>query len=309
MTASFPYFAFHYADVPIALRPSSRYPLHKFAMLVERVRSSGLLADERILPGPLVPDEILGLAHSEEYIAKVRDGGMTEAEERAMGFCWSPNLYIRGNRIIGSTIGNCRAALRDGIAFTLGGGAHHSFRDEGRGYCVFNDIACSALHLIEEGTVGTVAVLDCDVHQGDGSARILHSRDDIFTCSIHGASNYPFRKEKSDLDIELEDSCGDVRYLAAVRAAIDEGIGRFGPDLLLYIAGADPFEQDRLGRLRISAEALNARDQMVFDYAYRRELPVAVVFGGGYCEPIDMTVELNLQTIRTGCETMRGFAE
>lgn len=302
----YPAFAFHYADVSITRRPASRYPIHKFAQLVARVRERELLAEAHVLPGPLVSDELLLLAHTPAYVAKIRDGGMTDQEERAMGFCWSPNLYLRGNRIVGSTVENCRAALRDGIAFTLGGGAHHSFSDVGRGYCVFNDLACAALHLLESGVVRRVAILDCDVHQGDGTARILGRRRDVFCCSIHGASNYPFHKETSHLDIELEDGCGDERYLAAVRAGLDAATSAFRPDLLLYIAGADPFEEDRLGRLRITAAGLAARDTLVFRQLYELEIPVAVVFGGGYCDPIDKTVELNLRTIELGCERMFG---
>ena len=213
-----------------------------------------------------------------------------------MGFCWSESLYVRGATIVGCTLAALAAAQESAISFVLGGGAHHSFRGKGRGFCIFNDIACAALEALRHAGMQRVAVLDCDVHQGDGTASILGTNPAVFSCSIHGAKNYPFQKEQSSLDIELEDDCGDDRYASAVSYALERVAG-VEPDLLIYVAGADPYREDALGRLRVSAEVLRERDEQVFRYAHAAEVPTLVVFGGGYCSPIDPTVALNLQTI------------
>jgi acetoin utilization deacetylase AcuC-like enzyme len=241
-------------------------------------------------------------AHTQAYVEKVRVGPFTDQDEREMGFCWSETLFTRGATIVGCSLAATHEALSSGIGLVLGGGAHHAFADRGRGFCIFNDIACVAIQLLDEGRISKIGVLDCDVHQGDGTASLLSGRPGVYTCSIHGANNYPFRKMQSTLDIELPDECGDAAYLDAVQCGIEQTMQIFRPDLLIYVAGADPYEEDRLGRLKVSAAALAERDRQVFEQARQLAVPILTVFGGGYCDPIEKTVEVNLATIRVALE-------
>jgi len=215
-----------------------------------------------------------------------------------MGFPWSHGLVERSRRSVGGTIEGSRSALRDGIAVNLSGGTHHAFPDRGEGFCVFNDVAVAARMMQREGRAHNIAILDLDVHQGNGTAAIFADDPSVFTLSVHGANNFPFRKEESDLDLELPDYASDDTFLAAVEEGVERAIQASRPELAYFLAGADPFEGDRLGRLGVSKEGLEERDRIVFDRCREAGIPVAVVMSGGYAPNIEDTVDIHFATVR-----------
>jgi len=267
----------------------------KYARLRERV--------ERQLPGvslceaPAATDEDLLLAHSADYVRRVVAGGLSTAEQRAIGFPWSVEMVERARRSVGATLAACAAAAAEGIAVSLAGGTHHAQRDHGQGYCVFNDVAIAALAMCR-GQPGTrVAIIDLDVHQGDGTAAIVGASEQIFTLSLHGNRNYPARKVNGHIDVGLPDGTGDAEYLPALDEALTRMRASFAPTFLIYLAGADPHEDDRLGRLRLTLDALRARDARVFSLAARLGVPVTVTMAGGYGHDIETTVQAHLNTV------------
>ena len=231
-----------------------------------------------------------------DYVESVLYGELSVEAQRRIGLPWSETLAARSRASVGGTLAAARAALNDGIAGQLAGGTHHAHATFGSGFCTFNDFAVTALTMLGDGGVGRVAILDLDVHQGDGNAAILGSEARCMVVSVHGAKNFPFRKVPSDLDIALDDGAGDAVYLDATARAL-EAVHAFHPDLLLYLAGVDPLENDRLGRLSVSAQGLRVRDRLVLGYAHRHQVPVVVAAGGGYCDPIDETVSAYLATL------------
>jgi acetoin utilization deacetylase AcuC-like enzyme len=233
----------------------------------------------------------------------VRDGDLGSREQRRIGFPWSPGMVERSLRSVGATLGACRSALENGLAVNLAGGTHHAFRDAGEGFCVFNDSVIAARVLRREGRVERVLVLDCDVHQGNGTAALCHDDERIFTFSIHGARNFPFHKEHSDLDVALDDRTGDRDYLDALERGLTTTFDRFAPDLAIYLAGADPWEGDRWGRLALTKAGLGARDRLVLDACLGRGIPVAITMAGGYAPEVGDTVDIHFETVRlaAGC--------
>jgi acetoin utilization deacetylase AcuC-like enzyme len=225
-------------------------------------------------------------------------GALSSSEQKAIGFPWSPEMVERSRRSSGATIAACRAAIAEGTAVNLAGGTHHAHADRGEGFCVFNDAAIAARLMQAERRVSRVAIVDLDVHQGNGTASILANDDSVFTLSIHGENNYPFEKVVSDLDVALPDEADDESYLEQLASALAQMFARFDPQLIIYLAGADPHEGDRLGRLKLSMEGLAARDRMVLDAAQARGLPVALAMAGGYGRSIDDTVAVHIQTVR-----------
>ena len=223
------------------------------------------------------------------YLQRVVSGELAAEEQRRIGFPWSPQMVERSRRSSGATLAAARAALEEGVGVNLAGGTHHAFRDRGEGYCVFNDSAIAALTLQAEGRVRRVVILDCDVHQGNGTAAILAGDPSVFTFSIHAANNFPFEKEASDLDIELPDGTGDRDYLQALEKGVCRALSAAQADLAIYLAGADPFEGDRLGRLKLTKSGLAARDRMVFELCHASGVPVAVTMAGGYARRIEDT--------------------
>ena len=240
---------------------------------------------------------VLALAHDPSYIAAVSNGALPLIEQKAIGFPWSAQMVERSRRATGATIAACRAALEQGAAANLAGGTHHAHHARGEGFCVFNDSAIAARLMQAERRVRKVAIVDLDVHQGNGTAAILRDDDSIFTLSMHGAFNYPFSKEQSDLDVALPDGTGDEVYLSMLDDALTTMFSRIDPNLIIYLSGADPHEGDRLGRLSLTKAGISARDSMVFSRAHCRGIPVAVTMGGGYGKNIDDTVAIHLQTI------------
>ncbi len=294
-----------YADhFVLPLPEGHRFPMEKYARLRARLMASGhFAATDFHVPAAASDTEILR-AHDAGYLQRVVRGTLDRNDERRIGFPWSEAMVERSRRSAGATLAACRAAFEDGCAANLAGGTHHAFRDRGEGFCVFNDAAIAALAMRAEGRVERLAIIDCDVHQGNGTAAILARRPDCFTFSIHGARNYPFEKETSDLDVELPDGTGDVGYLAALDDALVQVFGG-DPQLIIYLAGADPFEDDRLGRLKLSKAGLAARDELVLSECRRRGLPVAVAMAGGYARQIDDTVSIHAATIETAARLFR----
>jgi acetoin utilization deacetylase AcuC-like enzyme len=288
-----------YTDVfVLPLPPGHRFPMEKYARLRETLLASGDFALADFHLPPAASDEELRRAHDAGYIERVSHGRLSAAEQKAIGFPWTAEMVERSRRSAGATLAACRAALRDGVAANLAGGTHHAFHDRGEGFCVFNDAAVAARAMQAEGRVNRVLIIDCDVHQGNGTAAILRGDARSFTFSIHGARNYPFDKEISDLDVELPDGCGDAAYLLQLDAALETAFDLSRPELVIYLAGADPYADDRLGRLQLSFAGLAERDQRVFDACRLRQVPVAIAMAGGYARQIDDTVRIHATTLR-----------
>jgi acetoin utilization deacetylase AcuC-like enzyme len=246
--------------------------------------------------------------HDATYLARVRAGELTVREERALGLPWSPELVQRGRRSTASTVHAARDALVDGIGMNLGGGTHHAARAQGRGFCLFNDVAVAVVALRAERLLGSVLVVDCDVHQGDGTAELFADDAQTFTLSLHGGANYPFQRATSDLDVDLRTGTGDEDYLAALDDALARAIPAAGPDLVVYLAGADPWEGDRIGRLALTKTGLRGRDTLVLDAAERAGAAVCVALAGGYAPDVADTVEINLATARAVAERGRAYS-
>ncbi len=298
--------AFYSDTFTLPLPPEHRFPMGKYRRLREAVAAAGLVADGDLRVPPPATDEELLRAHDAGYVARVKTGTLSDREVRRLGFPWSPALVERSRRSVGGTIAAARAALANGVGLNLAGGTHHAFADRGEGFCVFNDVAVAARALQAEGAVERVAVLDCDVHQGNGTAAIFAGDPTVFTLSIHGRGNYPFVKETSDLDVELPDGAGDADYLAALDAGLDRALGG-APQLAFYIAGADPFRGDRYGRLALSRDGLAERDRRVLARCGAKGLPVAVVMGGGYAA-VEAVVAIHLETVRAAAASLAGRA-
>ena len=272
---------------------------------------------------PACSDGELALAHAPAYIEAVQRGTLAAALQREIGFPWSPEMVERSRRSAGATVAAARAALGlpavgsanvmtrpQGVAANMAGGTHHASADRGSGFCVFNDAAVAARLMQAEWARHhrrgraplQVAVIDLDVHQGNGTASIFRHDASVFTLSLHGRNNFPFRKQAGDLDVDLPDGCGDDPYQEALECALDELAGRFDPGLIIYLAGADPHAGDRLGRLSLSFDGLQARDRRVFDWAWQRRIPVAFAMAGGYGVDIDDTVQVQINTYRVALE-------
>ena len=270
--------------------------MQKYRMLREAV--ARCLPTVEFAEAPHTTDGVLALAHHPHYIRDVVTGTLTPQAQKSIGFPWSPEMVERSRRSTGATIAACRAALLDGVAVNLAGGTHHAQSDRGEGFCVFNDAAIAARLMQAERHVARVAIIDLDVHQGNGTAAILARDESVFTLSLHGEHNYPFIKAVSDLDVALPDGTQDDAYLAALKTALATMFDRFSPQLIIYLAGADPHEGDRLGRLKLSLQGLAARDHQVMQAARAHGLPVAIAMAGGYGKNIDDTVAAHLQTVR-----------
>lgn len=295
--------AFHSDAHSLQLPPGHRFPQSKYRLLRERIEAEpGLILLHAAVPAS--EDELL-LAHTPRYIEAVLHGQLSAAELREIGFPWSVSMAERSRASVGATIMAARAALAEGVAANLAGGTHHAYADKGSGYCVFNDVAVAArLMQAEQGCLQRsllrVLVIDLDVHQGNGTAAIFRDDDSVYTFSMHGAKNFPFRKEASDLDVELPDGCGDEPYLGALDTALERIWSQFGdtpPGLAFYLAGADPHEGDRLGRLKLTSAGLRERDRRVLAALRARRIPVALSMAGGYGHDLNTTVDVQVNTL------------
>jgi acetoin utilization deacetylase AcuC-like enzyme len=285
---------FYATQFVLPLPPGHRFPMAKYQLLRDRLAAE-LPAIELSQALPAA-DSDLTRVHSPAYVRSVSDGSIDPGAMREIGFPWTPAMAERARRSVGATIAACRAAFRDGVAANMAGGTHHAAADKGSGFCVFNDAAVAARAMQAEHPNLKVAVIDLDVHQGNGTARIFREDLSIFTLSLHGAKNFPFRKEAGDLDVELPDGCGDSEYLEALDSALSELEGRFRPGLVIYLAGADPHEGDRLGRLKLTWDGLAARDRRVFEWTWQRRLPLAFAMAGGYGHRIEDTIQAQVNT-------------
>lgn len=298
--------AFYSDHFVLPLPEGHRFPMHKYALLRERLLADGVIEASNLLVAEPATDHQILTAHDVKYLEKVKQGSLSEREVRRIGFPWSQQMVERSRRSVGGTIGVCRTALQEGFAANLAGGTHHAGRDHGEGFCVFNDAAVAARVMQSEDRVQRVVILDCDVHQGNGTAAILANDPSIFTFSIHGEKNFPFRKFPSDLDIGLDDDTGDEEYLSALAAGVRHALQESNADLAIYLAGADPYVDDRLGRLALSKAGLAERDRLVLTMCQRAGVPVAIVMAGGYARRVEDIVDIHLYTIRLAAQMQQG---
>jgi acetoin utilization deacetylase AcuC-like enzyme len=309
--------AFHSDHFVLPLPAGHTFPMSKYRLLREAVERE--LPAVRVHEAPAASDGELALAHDPHYVHSVAEGLLTPAQQREIGFPWSPRMAERSRRSVGATIAAARAALGgEQVAVNLAGGTHHAYADRGSGYCVFNDVAVAARLMQAEWhrdagrrprRLLRVIVIDLDVHQGNGTAAIFRDDPTVFTLSLHGARNFPHRKEPGDLDVDLPDGCTDGPYLAALDAALARAWACHGdalPGLAFYLAGADPHENDRLGRLKLSADGLAERDRRVFDALAARGIPVAVSMAGGYGRDLATTVALQRRTLELAFASWQG---
>jgi acetoin utilization deacetylase AcuC-like enzyme len=282
-----------------------RFPLDKYPLLRARVVADGLATPEEIHETDPVPWRVLERVHDAALLARIRDGELSVREERGLGLPWSPELVDRARRSVAGTTAAAHTALEQGVAMNLGGGTHHAGRAFARGYCLFNDVVAALGELRATGLAERALVIDCDVHQGDGTADLLGPDPHAFTVSLHGARNYPFQRVPSDLDIDLPSGTGDADYLEALAGALDVALRRCTPEIAFYLAGADPWEGDRLGRLSLTKAGLRARDELVLDRLLGAGASVCVVLAGGYAEDIRDTVDINAATAAVVAARMR----
>jgi len=287
-----------YSDVfTLPLPPGHPFPVGKYPRLRERLLASGLFDERDFRVAEPVGDADIGRVHCTQYLSRVVSGSLDARELRAIGLPWSERLVERSRRSAGATLAAAREALVKGWSANLGGGTHHAFRDRGSGYCVLNDAAIAARAMQAEAGLQRIAIVDCDVHQGNGTAALFAGDDSVFTFSMHAAKNFPARKERSDLDIELEDGTGDDEYLWHLERGLDETLERSRPQLAFYLAGADPYEDDRLGRLKLTKRGLQRRDEHVLSTLAARGIPVAVTMAGGYARDLDDVAVIHTATL------------
>lgn len=305
---------FYATQFVLPLPAGHRFPMAKYGRLRDRLAAE--YPAIRLGQADPASDGELALVHTPAYIQAVENGTLSAAAQREIGFPWSPAMADRARRSVGATVQACRAAMAgEGIAANIAGGTHHSYADKGSGFCVFNDAAVAARlmqaeHARRHRASGPlrVAIIDLDVHQGNGTARIFANDASVFTLSLHGEKNFPFRKEPSDLDVELPDGTGDAAYLEALERALEELERRFEPGLVIYLAGADPHEGDRLGRLKLTFDGLEARDRRVMDWAWQRRLPLAFAMAGGYGTDLEATVQVQMNTYRVALDYQARWA-
>lgn len=296
---------FYSTQFVLPLPPGHRFPMAKYEMLRDRLAEE--LPGIRLEQASPATDGELALVHTPGYIAAIADGSVDAKVMREIGFPWSPQMVERSRRSVGATISACRAAFAEGVAANIAGGTHHAYADKGGGFCVFNDAAVAsrltqAEWLRSHARPLKIAIVDLDVHQGNGTAKIFQRDDSVFTLSLHGGRNFPFRKEAGDLDVDLPDGCGDDEYLHALEHALDELDARFDPGLVIYLAGADPHEGDRLGRLKLTWDGLEARDRRVFEWAWQRGVPLAFAMAGGYGNRLEDTVQVQVNTFKVAAQ-------
>jgi acetoin utilization deacetylase AcuC-like enzyme len=293
----------YYSDsVAIPLPPKHPFPQAKYLRLRERVEGLAAAGAVELTHASEIDREALLRVHSPEYVAKALEGGLSRQEERELGFPWSPEYASRARRSVGATVAAATRALASRWAAHLAGGTHHAFRDRGRGFCLFNDVAVAIRHLRASGHHHRVLVVDLDVHQGDGTASLFTDDASVFTFSIHGARNYPLVKVPGDLDVAIADGTEDAEYLTALDESLDIAWERSNPQFVFYLAGADPLASDRYGRMALTKECLSARDRRVFERCQKEGVPLVTVMAGGYARNIEDTVDVYFATVRLMAE-------
>ena len=289
--------AFYSDHFVLPLPEGHKFPMAKYSRLREKIIADGIVDPSDLIEAPAAEWSDLALVHTPGYIDAVRNGTVERETQRRIGFPWSPGMVERSRRSVGATVAAARTALDEGIAVNLAGGTHHSFADRGEGFCVFNDVAVATRVLQRDQHARRIAIIDLDVHQGNGTAAIFNGDDSVFSFSMHGEKNFPFKKEISDLDVALPDGTTDASYLDALERHLPAVLNRHEPDFVFYLAGADPYEGDRLGRLKLTIDGLKRRDEMVFAHCRLHRLPVAVSMSGGYAHDIDAIVAIHSNTV------------
>jgi acetoin utilization deacetylase AcuC-like enzyme len=289
------YFTDHF-ELP--LPPGHRFPMAKYRLLRDRVLADPVHHSDVLLIPPAASVEQLCLAHDPGYVQRVMGGELTESEIKRIGFPWSPEMVERSRRSSGATLAAARSALKQGVAVNMAGGTHHAMQDCGEGFCVFNDAAVTIKTLLAEEEIQRALVVDCDVHQGNGTAEILGRDTRVFTFSIHGEKNFPLRKHPSSLDVDLPDGVQDEYYLKMLDHGLTQAFAEGPYHLIIYLAGADPYHDDRLGRLKLTKQGLALRDERVLHSAFELGVPVAVAMAGGYARQIEDIVDIHAATLR-----------
>jgi acetoin utilization deacetylase AcuC-like enzyme len=292
---------FYTDEFVLPLPDGHQFPMAKYRRLRERVGAAAWPGVELIVPEAATDEQLLR-AHDAEYVRRVTTGELSRPEVLRIGLPWSPQMVERSRRSSGATVAAGEAALRDGFSANLAGGTHHAGPDWGEGYCVFNDGGVAVRDWQARGLVRRVAVIDCDVHQGNGTAAIFRGDEDVFTFSIHAAKNFPSRKEDGDLDLPLPDGVGDEVYLEVLKGGLRQVFACFSPEIVIYVAGADPFEGDRFGRLKLTKAGLAARDRLVYETCRAKGLPVVATMAGGYAADVEDIADIHFETIRSGVE-------
>ena len=285
----------------LKLPEGHRFPGQKYGMLRRELLATGVLREAQVAASPLAERADVLLAHDEGYVDALEDGSIEARAMRRIGFPWTAQIPLRGRRTVGGQLAAARVALQHGLSGQMAGGTHHAHRGFGAGFCIYNDQAATTLALLAEGLVDRVAIIDLDVHQGDGNAALLAGHPDVFILDVYGEKNFPFRKVAATRNVPLPDGCEDDAFLRAVEAHLTE-VWQFGPDIVLYQAGVDPLSSDALGRLSVSFDGLVARDRLVLDGCRRRGIPCCMAIGGGYAKPIEDTVRAYANTYRVAKE-------
>lgn len=294
--------AFYSDHFVLPLPEGHKFPMAKYSRLRERILAEGIVSAEHLHEAPAASIDELCLVHDADYVNAVVTGTVAPDIQRRIGFPWSPQMVERSRRSVGATIAAARVAVDEGVAANLAGGTHHAFADRGEGFCVFNDVAVAARVLQHDHHAHRIAMVDLDVHQGNGTAAIFSGDPSVFTFSMHGDKNFPFKKEHSDLDVPLADGTGDDEYLDLLRRHLGDVLNRHRPDFVFYLAGADPYEGDRLGRLKLTIDGLRERDAIVLRACSSAGLPVAISMSGGYAHDVDAIVTIHTNTIRTASQ-------
>jgi acetoin utilization deacetylase AcuC-like enzyme len=289
---------FYCDQFEIPLPPGHKFPMEKYRLLRERLAADGFWKLETAAPASA---EVISLAHDREYVSQFIKGTLPSSAMRRIGFPWSQGLVNRTLASAGGTLAATRDAMETGFGGTLAGGTHHAFRSEGSGFCVFNDVAIAIYSLRAEGRAHRAAVVDLDVHQGDGTAHFFEHDPDVLTISLHGANNFPFRKQRSKIDVELPDRTGDTEYLRALDSVLPRVV-EFAPEIAFYLSGVDALSSDVLGRLALTHEGLKARDRRVIGACRAGKIPLVITLGGGYSKPIELTAEAHANTFRIAAE-------
>ncbi len=283
------------------------FPVKKYRLIYEKLLSMGVKKESFLAPEPS-PDEDLLLVHTAKYLKKLKTGSLLQSEILTLELPYSAELLRFARLYVGGTILTARRALEDGLAIHIGGGFHHAFPDHGEGFCVLNDVAVALEKMKQDKRIKKAMVVDCDLHQGNGTAFIFARKDYIFTFSIHQMDIYPAQKPSSSVDVGLWSGDGDEKYLSSLRLHFPRLYREFQPDVVFYLAGADPYEEDELGSLKLTKEGLKERDQIILEGARRLRIPVAVVFAGGYARKVEDTVEIHLNTIRVAQKVQRKYS-
>jgi len=283
------------------------FPVEKYRLVYENLLYMGAMKDNFLSPEPGLKEDIL-LVHSSKYLKKLETGKISQTEMMTMELPYSPELFDFARLTVGGTIITGKQALEDGLAVHIGGGFHHAFAEHGEGFCILNDIAVAVEKLKRDGEIQKAMIVDCDVHQGNGTAAIFSKKDYVFTFSIHQMDIYPAKKAASSLDVGLWSGDGDEKYLLAIRSNFPQLYKEFQPDLVFYLAGADPYKKDQLGGLRLTLEGLKERDRIVIGEARKLNLPIGILFAGGYAYDMQDTVSIHLNTVKVSQKVQRKYS-